>query len=160
MASFPDTLIRLSREQLAALGLKPSTRRAATPEAIRELERGARRIETFSNRQFEQWRTFAETGQFISKEKRTKRLQQGRMRYRTPQARKSVQAKRRYKSIRDLVPTISDKDMRLIDKKNRLGWNALTDKEKKRFKELFATYNKHKLLPALGSPPVAMKTAA
>ena len=128
--------------------------RTSIESAVARLDR---RIETISNRQFRNIQNLETFGEKFSVETRTKRLKQRSgvgSKYRTEQAKVTEQYKRRAKRIRQTMDHIAPRDVKLIDKKFSKGWNALSDKEKKRFQKLFDAYPREQVLEALGSPVV------
>ena len=86
----------------------------------------------------------------VTKAKRTQALASGAARYHTPQAKASAAYARRAAVIRHQIPNIAPRDARLIDLKNQIGYNQLTQKQKDEIRALFYRYPVEDVRAALG----------
>lgn len=137
--------VRLSPSEGRRLGFTEKARRYVKASDLARAKRGER-VETISDRQ----RVQGETG--LTKEKRTKLLRTGKAKYKTVQAHEAVKYKRRTWKVRAAIPEITRRDLKIIDEKIQKGWNAMSEADKTRFRNLWAIYPRDEILAALGSP--------
>lgn len=168
-SQFVNGRIRLSPNQGRLLGFSGRARRYADPatyaavlgieaadsavrDALNAIERASLAAATISSRAYEQARNLVEFGEPLTKEQRTKRLQRHPLEYRSQRARETARYQRRARQVRAIIPGIAPKDAKLIDRKQRENFNSWSDKDKLRFRQLFAAYPREQVLEALGSP--------
>jgi len=115
--------------------------------------RVTRSTPTFSDRQAAQ----AKTG--TTRERYTKALLSGQARYSSQRARETAKYNREAAAVRGAVKRVDDdvifnpKDLRLIVKRNEVGWHRLSDQEQLDINEMFGRYGRPAMMAALGSDP-------
>ncbi len=158
-------VIRVAPENAVLAGFGRLSRRyidVASYQAIQAGKLTWRDVKTISNSAQRKLQNFADCGEAISKEERTKRLagkgghipnQTKGGQYRTARAKEVAAYQERARMIRATVPEMIPKDVKLADKKNTTSWDNFSDKEKKDFAALFARYPPGQIRVALGSHP-------
>jgi hypothetical protein len=140
---------RLSPSELRAIGASPKSRQyvnASTKKVTRDTSR-------ISMRQYLNKQNQYITGEKISREKVTKKLQSGEIKYKTKQAEIATRYKRDTDFIRKDIPGVAPKDVKLIWHKLSVKWSDMDDDEKEEFEALFKRYPRIQVISALGSPP-------
>ena len=156
---------RLSKLELAALGFAQSSKRYITDEVNNILGAGKDFLDyvkqnlTISNRQYATRQLQERTGA-PSKEQFTKRAKLGQARYISPKQETAIKTRTRFRSIRNALPSVTPKDIRIIDKFREQGFKSLTQSEMKSWDTFFKKYPRQEVFEAIGSPIVQGRRAA
>ncbi len=92
-----------------------------------------------------------------SRETHTRELKAGKAQYRTKQAKEAVKYKRRTIAVRNAIPEITSKDLKLIDAYRmggRFWFRNASEEDKAAYRALFDRYPREQVIEALGSPQV------
>jgi hypothetical protein len=135
-------LIRLTKAESKTIGAKPSSKRYK----IRG-EKITKNSATYSDRFHHSLQLSERAGRKVKKEALKKRE----VGYASPKAAQRVKDVANARSIRSFVPQMTDRDMRLALKRERVGHNGLSEKEKQQFRNMFARYPRGALRQAFGS---------
>jgi hypothetical protein len=142
-------LRRLSRDELAKLGLPPRSKRYVATSAGRITSQ----TPTYSDRFHHQLQLSERTGRKTTKERFTRAVQTKTAKYKDAATALRQANARDARTIRAFVPEMTPRDKALALKWHRVGFNGLDAKEKPQFRALFRRYSADAVRQAFGSAP-------
>ena len=128
-----DGRVKLHPKQLKELGLRPASKRYWIGGGKTISENKARTLR-----------------EGVTKAKRTAALKSGAAEYRTPRAKATAAYAARARGIRRRIAHITPADVKVIDLKNRLGFNQLTKEQQQQIGRLWDRYPAEDVREALG----------